>query len=1295
MNKTKAGRFFFLSVWLMLYVPTVCADSFRRFNVENGLSSRRVFRIAQDSVGFVWFFTYAGIDRYDGSEIRRYRLSENMHQDDNLLSSAQMICDRNGNIWILMKNGMIYSYDRTKDDYVFRISLADHLPGTPIALYASIFDRDNRLWLCLSSGLYYFDFDSNRPIPVSDFDGEQVMAIAKGIGSEMFVGTHNYVYRLDKKSAGFSIVRLSGLPEARIESLLFHENKLYVGTFSNSVYAVDFHTKETVHLSHLIPNVPVRTIVAANDGRILIGADGSGFYSIDAASNRLLQRYASNEDVATSLSGNTVCDILVDRDHCIWIGTSTNGVSILDPNLPEVNIVRHESGKANSLVSNHVNAILEDSDGDLWYGTNNGISVYSVRNGQWKHFPNESGETSPVVLTLCEDVDGNVWAGGFGFGAWCIDKRSRRVQKLEVRREGVSSGLSTSYIYSIHADDSDVWFGGIEGELTRYHLRTKAFTYYPAGCIGDIKVGGGNTLLFAACAGLSVFHRDNGRTEVFNEFGGVPLNSPVRCLCRASSGDVWLATDGGLIRFHPDKGSSEWLTLEDPYASNSILSVVEDRKKRIWFASENGLYCLDPSNGMIVNMDGYIGMDGETYNANAAVRRRNGNLVFGTANGAVEFSPDFMPDDHDSARLVFTGFMLSYKSLPVGEPPLLQAIDETSSIALKYAQNSFSISFSAINFRQPHKIQYVCKLDGFENEWHEAAGHAGYTNIGPGRYEFKLRAVNKYTKAVIDQRSIVIDISRPWWTSGWTIMICTVLLAVITFLVIQYARTQIEERNSRGKITFFTNIAHDIRTPVALIKAPLSELENEDLTEHGRKTLNTAVRNTEKLFSLVTQLLNFQKADLSEIKMTVSENELYSFMNEKIADFRLAAMQKDIALKMITDFEQLEVYFDRDMMNKIMDNLLSNAIKYTPAGGAVTVTLSHSRKNWSAEVHDTGIGIPAAEQKNLFNQFYRAGNAVNSKETGSGIGLLLIRKLVTLHHGEIQFSSVENRGSVFKIFIPVGKAPEKDDHAAPAGVKTEETEENAPLREKILLVEDNDDMRAYLKSSLMQEYWVTDMPDGRLVAEQIADMNPDIVISDVLMPYLRGDEMCRMLKSNVETSHIPVILLTALSDKENIIMGLESGADDYITKPFDTAVLKARIRNILHNREKLRSAVSSGSVPAEEIAYTNELDKKFMNKALEVIEKDMSDPEFSINEFCLTLGMSRSSFYNKIKTLTGRAPNDFIRLIRLNKARELLKSQRYSVSEVADMVGFSDAKYFSTCFKKQFGVSPSKAGVRL
>jgi signal transduction histidine kinase/DNA-binding response OmpR family regulator/ligand-binding sensor domain-containing protein len=1271
------------------------ADSFRHLNVENGLSSRRVFQIAKDSMEFVWFFTYAGVDRYDGSEIRHYRLSENLHQEDNLLSSTQMICDRNRNVWVLMKNGKIYSYNRSKDNFTFRINLADYLPETTIALNASMFDRDNRLWLCLSSGLYYFDFDRNRPVLVSGFDGEPVTVITQGPGNELFAGTYNYVYRLEKESTGFSIARLSGIPEVRIESLLFHGNKLYVGMFSNSAYVVDFNKKETIPLSHFIPDVPVRAIVATNDGRILVGTDGSGFYSIDAVSNRLLQKYMSDEDISTSLSGNTVCDILVDRANCIWIGTSTNGVSILDPNLPKVKMVRHESRNANSLVSNHVNVILEDSDGDLWYGTNNGISVYSVRSGQWNHFSGESGETSPVVLALHEDSNGNVWAGGFGIGAWCIDKRSKRTQKLEVRREGSSSGLSTPYIYSIYIDGDDIWFGGIEGELTRYNLRAKSFTYYPVGCIGDIKAGEGNTLLLATCAGLIVFNKDNGQGTLFNEFGGIPLNSPIRCLYRASSGDVWLATDGrGLIRFHPDNGNSELFTLEDKYATNSILSMVEDDMKRIWFGSENGLYCLDPRNGMIVNMDEYIGMDGETYNANAGIRQRNGNLVFGTAKGTVEFSPDFTLDSKDSAKLVFTDFMLSYKSLPVDEPgsPLQKAIDETSFISLKYAQNSFSFSFSAINFHQPHKIQYICKLDGFEYEWHEASSHVGYTNISPGEYKFLLKAINKYTKAVIDERSIEIIVGRPWWASGWAIMIYVILLVVITLLVLQYAKTQMDERNSREKIGFFTNIAHDIRTPVALIKAPLSELENENLTDHGRQTLTTAVRNTEKLFSLVTQLLDFQKADLSEIKMVISENDLYSFMNEKIAAFKIAAMQKDISLKMVTDFEQLEVYFDRDKINKIMDNLLSNAIKYTLAGGAVTVTLLHSKENWSAEVQDTGIGIPAAEQKNLFKQFYRAGNAANSKETGSGIGLLLTRKLVTLHHGEIQFSSVENKGSTFKIIIPVGKAPGKDGHVVSAGEKTGSIMGTDTSWGKILLVEDNDDMRAYLKSSLMQEFQVTDMPDGRLVAEQIADINPDIVISDVLMPYLRGDEMCRMLKSNVETSHIPVILLTALSDKENIIMGLESGADDYITKPFDTAVLKARIRNILHNREKLRSAVSSWNVPAEEIAYTNELDKEFMNKAIELIEKEMSNPDFSVNEFCLAMGMSRSSFYNKIKILTGQAPNDFIRIIRLNKARELLKSQRYNVSEVAVIVGFSDAKYFSTSFKKQFGMSPSKVG---
>ncbi|GHT11364.1 hypothetical protein FACS189426_13160 [Bacteroidia bacterium] len=491
------------------------------------------------------------------------------------------------------------------------------------------------------------------------------------------------------------------------------------------------------------------------------------------------------------------------------------------------------------------------------------------------------------------------------------------------------------------------------------------------------------------------------------------------------------------------------------------------------------------------------------------------------------------------------------------------------------------------------------------------------------------------------------------------------------------------------------NITHEILTPISLIKAPLDELETiEALSGRGKKLLAVATDNADKLFVLITQLLDLQKVDMKVEKLNITKQDIYYYIQEKIIAFRTLAAQKGIDLHLDANPDFQEVWFDRDIMDKIINNLLSNAIKYT-AEGAVFVTVEEQGNKWSIEIRDTGIGIPENEQKYIFKRYYRAGNAINSNESGSGIGLLLTKKLVQLLQGNIIFSSTENAGSTFVLTFPLNvnaPLPAGKNSLKPttAMEETPDASDTPPEKNVLLLAEDNNDMREYLTESLANEYRVISVTDGAKLLETAKEVNPDIIISDILMPELRGDEVCRILKSSMETSHIPFILLSALSEKENVILGLEAGANDYIIKPFDFSVLKARIRNIIQSREQLRKTVLSTEPDLEDMDYVNQLDKLFLDKVIQIIEKELGNPEFSINELCRMLAMSRTSVYNKMKTLTNQAPNDFIRIIRLNKSKELLKSKKYTIAEISDAVGFSDPKYFSTSFKKQFGVSPSK-----
>lgn len=1065
---------------------------------------------------------------------------------------------------------------------------------------------------------------------------------------------------------------------------------------------MNMKTEKMFSLKNIIPSVPIRSIVSTQDNEeVWLGTDGNGIYVINAHDHQLKTRYFTNEDDPNSLSGNTVSDLYIDEHNCVWATTSTNGISVFDSQFNNVQWVTHELNNKNSLVSNHINTIMEDSDGDIWYGTNNGISLFHKKRKEWSHFLNlQNKDTghSTVILALCEDNHKNVWAGGYGTGIFCIDKQSGKIKQPEKYEQQSNKGITTDYIYSIYSENGYIWIGGIEGWLTRYHPETNTYSYYSADCIGDIKSGHKNTLLLAGCGGLGILDKLSGNINWIREFNGITLQYPIRCLLQSSSGDIWMATDGeGLICYHPESFASKIFRSDDILKSNAINGIAEDTLGRIWFTTEKELYCIVPQENRITCMNEFIGVKWGYFNPNACGTMRNHNLVFGTAKGAIEVYPYTQLDLKDSLPIILTDFRLLYESVKAGETgsPLKKAINKTESLSLKYTENSFSISFSTINFAYPHQTEFQYKLENFDTQWRISSPTrlAEYMNLNPGKYTFRLKAINTYTRETIGERSLTINIGQPFWASGWALLCYFLILLVITYLTIQYGRNRIAKHDAKERIRFFIDVAHDIRTPISLIKAPLSEIETKEaLTEHGHSLLSVAMTNAEKLFLMVSQLLDLQKIDVTTEKLNETPQNIHTYMKEKITSFHMAAVQKGLDLQLSIKDNFPAISFDKEKMDKIIDNLLSNAIKYTE-NGTISISLEYSATNWSAKIEDTGIGIPANEQKHLFKEFYRAENAINSNESGSGIGLVLIKKLVKLMHGSITFSSLENKGSSFLITFPLKKTEQLTVDKKQVKESFSENSNNPVSTEKevLLLAEDNDEMRTYLKESLSAKFQVIDVADGEEALEMAKEINPSIIVSDVLMPKLRGDEVCRLLKSSVETSHIPFILLSALSEKENVILGLEAGANDYIIKPFDFNILQARIRNILQNREQLRKQLLSAETGIEELNYTNQLDKEFLDKAIETIEKELANPDFSINDFCKVLGMSRTSVYNKIKTLTNQSPNDFIRIIRLNKAKELLKTKKYTIAEVAYMVGFSDPKYFSTSFKKQFGISPSKS----
>ncbi|MDR1121463.1 MAG: response regulator [Dysgonamonadaceae bacterium] len=1303
-----------LLISLLGIMPMLFSQGFSYLNVSNGLSSNQVFQVKKDSAGFIWFVTYNGINRFDGSAVKEYKLQEGNFVYENYPSYTQMVVDEQGVVSTATQDGKVFKYNKWMDRFELLLDVRKQLNSFHLLIRSFYYDREGRIWIFSSAGAHIFDKKTDEIKEFSILPVQDPTCVVQNNNGSYVVGSKDCLFIVDTRRNGDFYIQQQitvGDHIGTIQSLRCCQHKIYVATSEKGVFVYDTKRQTVRSLFPAIPYISVRSLNVVDDDRIVIGSDGAGLYIIDRETDLLLTHYDADKNMGDGLTSNEIYDVLVDENNCLWVTTFANGVNIIDPLLMQISVYRHVLNEPNSLINNQVHAVFEDSDGDLWIGTNNGVSCYEARSQRWKHYLTDR-KRKIVIISFCQDSRGNIWAGSYGIGVYRINKKSGQMDHFMKDEAKPAASINTNYVYSLYAQGETVWIGGLWGGTTCYNMADNSYRIFDFEILGEVASLDENRLLFGTSIGFCIFDLRSLQCKSYSRFGEKLPTSTVRKFYVAGNNEVWLGTEGnGLVLFNPQTDEFQKFTIEDGLSSNNILSMEGDDLGLIWITTERTLLCFDMTNRKFTDISKLIGLHNTSFVPYASTKRKNNRLAFGTVDGVIEFPAQNFDDTELKTRLIFTDFKLFYNSVGINQhnSPLKKAINETAAIVLRHNQNSFSFDFASINYRSQQQITYACKLEGFDTEWHEILNTktVAYTNISPGSYLFRLRALNANTKQILDERMMDISVKSPFWLSIWAMFVYIALLLVVLWFVFLYFKNAMEKQRSKEKIRFFTSIAHDIRTPITLIKAPLNDLsDKENLSANGKTALDIAIRNADKIFQMVSQLLDVQKADMSSLRLIISKNELKKYLQEKVVQFRVEAERKNISLIPKIHFEKLNVWFDREKMDKIVNNLLANAIKYTPQGGSIYLEASENEKKWLLTIKDTGIGIPISEQKYIFTRFFRARNAINSKEIGSGIGLLLTKELVSLHEGTISFSSRENIGTEFRLTFHKGKQyflkkellkgyiiEEKDEDTIEtshsSSLQTSDEHLNNP---KILLVEDNDDMRAYLRAKLSESYQIFEATDGQDALEKTPEINPDLIVSDNFMPNLNGDEMCFKLKNSMGTSHIPVILLTALADKKNIIKGLDCGADDYITKPFDIVILQARIRNMLQNSEKRKQILSLPNEAPEEVQYVNPLDKKFMDKITSIIEEHLDHSEFSINDLCLAMYMSRSTLFNKLKALTGQGPNDFIRIYRLNRAKELLLTKQYNVFETSIMTGFTDTKYFSTAFKKQFGISPSKIG---
>jgi signal transduction histidine kinase/ligand-binding sensor domain-containing protein/DNA-binding NarL/FixJ family response regulator len=1258
---------------------------FYNINEMHGISIRETASACMDDYGFIWVSSKTGILRLTEDDFRMYQLPF----DTPDVITVKLVY-QNSELMAYTNNGQIFKYDVIQDEFFLIANLGLQLNFQYLTVHVMLVDPNGSAWFASNRGLIHFK-DGVVKIHLE----ENVIEYLEWYSvDQLFIADEDGL-SLFNTSSNKRISLLSFTDSPMDVSYLQYDdkhNELWLGSVSSGLFKYNLNDNRFLSVSG-VPKQPVLDIEAISDSTMMIGVDGQGLWEVGRYDLKVYNIYKEDIDKPNSLQGNGVYDIFQDNKGRVWVCTYSRGVSFYNKASSMLTHVRHLTNNSNSLSNDDVNSIIEDSRGNLWFATNNGVSRWDVANNKWDAFFHNKQEQAQVFLSLCEDANGNIWAGTYSSGVYLIDGRTGR-ELQHILFEGNESLFKSNFVFNIITDSQEnVWIGGVQGEVLRYNIETKNITSYGSHPVYIMKELDANNILLGCTYGLSILNKHGSNVDIV-------LNGYIVHDMLVQGDDVWLATVGeGLVLFNLQTRELTKFTTEIGLPSNFVNSLLYE-DGFLWLGTENGICRFNPVDQSLETFPSVQSLSRISYNRNAHFKMRNGEMIWGTNQGAVMFNPSSIKKSQAEGHIFFQDIRILGKSLRSEVINKLETpIDSVQSLHLKHNQNNLLIDMLPLGTTYGAKFSWF--LEGFDTEWSRPVGNRtlNYTNLPTGDYRLNIRLYDNSMSEIIDERTVEIFKRPPFWEAWWFLMMIGLFLLSAFYLSLKYYINLIKQLHSEEKIQFFASTAHDMRTSLSLIKGPIDELGNEvHLSEKGRYYIELAKSQVERLVGVVTQLMDFQKADIDKEQLLMKRIDLVPFIRQRVAMFESYAATHQIGVVFETAVAVLNSEVDERMMEKVVDNLLSNAIKYSKPQTIVTVSLHQSKSNWVLDVRDQGIGISKAARQHLFREFYRGENAINAKIVGSGIGLLLVRKYVGLHGGKIDWVSQENDGTTFSVTVPLRET---------AGVETVEVTAAEPRKGSpvpplpvddgiqkdfsVLVVEDNEELQSFLQQSLNGDFNIITASDGIEGWEVIQRDLPDMIVSDVLMPGRDGYELCKLVKSTYETSHIPVILLTALSEKNDQLHGLELGADDYLTKPFDSAVLKQRIISVISNRSLVRERalkLISGGRPQDAV-LANELNDQFVKRALDIVSVQLANPDFNKELFASEMNVSGSLLYKKIKSLTDQSPSDFIRVVRLTKAIELLQTENHSITEVSELCGFASVGYFSTVFKKHYGKSPS------
>jgi len=1324
---------------------------FASLDIQAGLLDNHVNAIFKDSRGYLWFGTMSGLNRYDGYSFKTFRHDDG---DSASLTDGYIQHIFEGpedKLYVVTFNGGLNIYDPLTERFVPGTAAwlqARHLPRN--GLLRILHGKDDHYYFIYSDGIFRYDPGKGgvRVIPVRGGEGAPASSVADAAldssGRLWLIYDNHLLEKIDlaanKVLTSTDILQKRG-PLVLYSHKLFIDsrNKLWLflpGSLSG-LWEFDQQTGEMTHFrqdsgkARLSSNM-VSDINEDDKGLIWVATDQGGLDLLDR--KKLTVRNLRHSDEERSIAENIITTLYKDNTGTMWVGTYKKGVSYYQHNMLRFPLYRRQPGQPESLPYNDVNCFAEDAKKNIWIGTNGGGLIYFDRTKntftRFLHDERDPNSLSrDVVVTLVTGRDGRLWIGTYQGGLDCYN--GRKFIHYRHREEDPSS-LSDDRVFSLKEDaGDDLWVGTMASGLDRldkasgkfFHSNVSMPYSIHSNYISSLAHDSAGNLWIGTVFGVNVLLRSTGKYMYFTaENARLSDNSVYRMTCD-HRGNMWVATRQGLSVMASGKDTFQVFRTKDGLPSNTIFNILEDRDHYLWVSTSGGIskIAVSEEGGRFrincMNFDEYDGLQGREFNENAALRTAQGELLFGGANGFNLFRPELIGRDEHVPPVVLTGLELYNKEVPL--PPSLLA---DRKLILSYDENNFTLEFAALGYINARKNRYRYLLSGFDKDWVLTDGRnrrATYTNIDPGDYDFRVLASN--SDGVWNDKGITIHVvvKPPFWKTGFAyfayVLIILSALYVGRMRIIRRAKARFalaEERREalrvheldRMKIKFFTNLSHEFRTPLSLILSPVDKLIR-GLDDAGRRQLAMTIeRNAKRLLHLVNQLLDLRKMEVNELKLNRHRGDIAAFMKATADSFTDLADERGIAFNYETQLEHLPALFDKDKIERILFNLLSNAFKFTSTGGSVDVKLAAAERDEKSvllelKVKDTGIGIPEALQGKIFESFFQGDSPGHIRNQGTGIGLAITREFVEMHGGSIRVESTPDKGSCFTVLLPVTVLPDSslESEVQPASLREEEDIVPSPpsvegeRRFKILLVEDDDDFRFYLKDNLASLFIIMEAANGKEGWQKALSGQPDLMVSDVNMPLMDGLELSRKMKGDERVRHIPVILLTALSSEQDQLRALGLGVNDYISKPFNVEILISRIRNLLEFKGaveetfKKRVHIEPGEIEVE----AEETEEDFIRQAVEVLEKNIANADFSVDEWSREMGLSRTTLYKRILAATGNTPIGFIRSFRMKRAAQLLEKSRHNVAEVAYMVGFNNPKYFARYFKEVYGKLPS------